>query len=361
LIIGDKFIILKKLIVEDLDHILSHTKNLWDELRGKKIFMTGGTGFFGTWLLESFLWANMKFDLGAEIILFSRDPDRFMKKVPHLLPHVSVKIIHGDVKKEIPYVQGPIHYIIHAATEYDAQLGATNPLSNVDTIITGTRKVLDFANTQSSKRFLFISSGAVYGKQLPTLENISENFPGAPDVTNVDGSYMAYGEAKRMAESLCSMYRKTFGLNTVIARCFSFIGPYLDLSRHYAISSFINDGLLGRPIHVEGDGRDIRSYLYAADLAIWLWTLLIKGRSGQVYNVGSEQAITVGNLAYAVSLCFQPPRQVIVAKKEDVDKPVDRYVPSIARAHSELGLEEWINLKEALKKTIDWNRNKRAG
>jgi len=75
---------MENVITDDLNHVLHYTKPLWEELRGKKIFITGGTGFFGCWLLESFAWANDKLKLNAEALVLSRNPEAFAQKVPHL-------------------------------------------------------------------------------------------------------------------------------------------------------------------------------------------------------------------------------------------------------------------------------------
>ena len=215
------------------------------------------------------------------------------------------------------------------------------------------------------KRFLLISSGAVYGKQPPDLSHVPEDYPGAPDPTQPAS---VYGEAKRIAELLCSISQKDYDLEITIARCFAFVGPYLNLDIHYAVGNFIRDGLAGLsacnaqaggPIHIFGDGTPYRSYLYAADLAIWLWTILFRGTPGEAYNVGSEDAITIKNLAHEVSTAFSHSPKIVIAKPPLPGRPTERYVPSIKKARENLGLDSWINLKEALNKTIKWNHVKK--
>src|ERR687890_807164 len=82
----------------DLDHVLAHTERVWDELRGCRIFLSGGTGFFGCWLLESLLWANDHLGLGASAVVLTRRERAFITKVPHIAGHPAVTLWHGDVR-----------------------------------------------------------------------------------------------------------------------------------------------------------------------------------------------------------------------------------------------------------------------
>lgn len=343
---------LKKLnpLSKDLDHILAHTEGLWEELRGRRLFITGGTGFFGCWLLESFAWANEKLDLNASAIVLTRNYDAFRKKMPHIASNPSMQFQIGDIRN-FTFPEGKFSHIIHAATPSDALLCNEDPLLMFDTIVEGTRHALDFAVHCSAKKFLFTSSGAVYGKQPPHTTHIPEGYCGAPDPADPSA---AYGEGKRAAELLCMLYSKKHSIESKIARCFAFVGPYLPLDIHYAVGNFIRDGLKGGPILINGDGTPYRSYLYAADLAIWLWTILFTGKSCRPYNVGSEDAVTIAELANTVAQCFQKPVEVKITGTRITGQPREQYVPSTKRVHNELSLQQTINIKESVCRTIDF-------
>ena len=350
-----------KLPAEDLDHILAHTEGLWEPLRGQALFVTGGTGFFGRWLLESFAHANSALHLDARMIVLSRNPDAFKKIASHLAYDPAIIFVQGDVRafqfdevraqfgSEAPRRFG---FVIHAATEASAKLNAENPLLMVDTIVQGTRAALEFAVASGAKRFLLTSSGAVYGRQPSAITHVSEDYMGGPDCTDTNS---AYGEGKRIAELLCACFHKQHGIEPLIARCFAFVGPFLPLDTHFAIGNFIRDAFRG-PIHVGGDGTPYRSYLYAADLAIWLWTILLKGEPLRPYNVGSDKDVTIRELAQTVAGTFAAPPPVVIARDPSPGKSPERYVPSIDRAGAELNLEVWIGLEKAISLTSAWNR-----
>jgi dTDP-glucose 4,6-dehydratase len=336
----------------DLEHVLTHTERLWRKASGKKFFVTGGTGFFGKWLMETFAFANSRLKLGASMTVLSRDPDAFLLKYPHFKAASSVTFCCGDVR-DSKFPGGHFDFVIHAATDASEQLNTTNPLLMLDTITQGTRNCLEFARLAGAGKFLLTSSGAVYGRQPSDMAEIPEDFAGASDPAHPDS---AYGEGKRMAEMLCHIYRRQYDLNVSIARGFAFTGPYLDIDAHFAIGNFIRDGLRKQTIDVSGDGTPYRSYLYAADLAVWLWTILFQGSSGSVYNVGSDRAISIGELAKKVSDRFAHHPKVLVARSPVQGAAPSRYVPCVTRAKTELGLKCWIDLDEAIDRTIRFYR-----
>jgi nucleoside-diphosphate-sugar epimerase len=336
---------------EDLDHILSHTSSLWEEVRSQRLFITGGTGFFGHWMLESLLWANDALDLDVKLVLLSRHPDAFSKKYPQLSNHPAVSWIQGDVKT-FDFPEGDFSFVIHAASEGDVNLVEENPLLLFDTIVEGTHRVLEFARTHNTRKLLFTSSGAVYGRQPPEITHIPEDYIGAPDVMDPRS---AYGEGKRAAELLCNIYARQYGFEAKIARCFAFVGPYLPLNANFAIGNFIRDAIKGGPIVIKGDGTPYRSYLYAADLAIWLCTILINGRACRPYNVGSGEALTIWELAHTIAQSSATTLTVQITKSPVLGQPIERYVPATQRAYAELHLQPWITLPEAIQRTTHWH------
>jgi dTDP-glucose 4,6-dehydratase len=338
---------------KDLDHILHHTSTLWEELRGQRVFITGGTGFFGHWLLESLLWINDILNLDVKVVLLSRNPAVFSAKYPQLANHPAVSWIQGDVKT-FDFPDGDFPYIIHAASEGDNKLAQENPLAIFNTIVEGTRRVLELSRTHNTRKLLFTSSGAVYGNQPLELTQIPEDYVGAPDVMN---PLSAYGEGKRAAEMLCNLYSHQFGFEAKIARCFAFVGPYLPLDANYAIGNFIRDALNDGPIVIKGDGTPFRSYLYAADLAIWLWTILSRGEKCRPYNVGSKNDQTIAQLALDVAHTFHQSPEIHIMQISQPNTIVRRYTPSIERASSELELNTYICLDDAIQRTASWFTN----
>jgi UDP-glucuronate decarboxylase len=199
------------------------------------------------------------------------------------------------------------------------------------------------------QRLLLTSSGGVYGAQPTDMDQIPEDYLGIPDPTLPAN---AYSVGKRAAEHLCALYSDSFGLDTVVARCFAFVGPDLPLNVHFAIGNFIRDALYGEEIVVGGDGTPVRSYLFQEDLADWLMVMLQQGRSGRVYNLGSDEAISIAELAYLVRDLVAPGKPVRIMNQPDPMHKKNRYVPSVARARSELGLSVQVGLERAIKETV---------
>jgi nucleoside-diphosphate-sugar epimerase len=335
----------------DLDHVLSETRSLWGEVRNKRVFITGGTGFFGCWLLESFSHINRRLNLNAHATVLTRDPVAFATKCPHLVADESLAFHAGDVC-DFTFPDGDFEYVIHAATEASAKQAAERPLDMLTTIIDGTRRVLAFAAARSTRKFLLTSSGAVYGKQPAHLTHISEDYPGGPDPLDPAS---VYAEGKRVSEQMCALQSTHSSIEIKIARCFAFVGPHLPLDAHFAIGNFIGDVLAGRPIQINGDGTARRSYLYASDLAIWLWTMLFRGPSLVPINVGSADDQSILELAQEVVESLNASTEVHVAKSPSPGVPVARYVPSVDRAKAILGLNQTVSLQEAIRRTAKWH------
>lgn len=341
-----------RLAQQDMDHVLAHTTGLWEDLRGQSVFLTGGTGFVGTWLLESFLWANDRLDLRASVVVLTRNVKRFRENAPHLAGHQSVRPLEGDIAS-VAFPDGVFPFVLHTAIEPAREPDAESPLGAFDVDLAATRRMLEFARTHGTRRFLFTSSGAVYGRQPPEVTHVSEEYPGAPATVDA-GS--AYGQAKRIAEFMCVNYGRVYGFDATIARLFAFVGPLLPLDAQYAVGNFIRDALRGGPIRIVGDGTPYRSYLYAADLAIWLWTILLRGKPAHPYNVGSRHDLTIAELARTVAGITAPGTDIEIAKRAVPGAPALRYVPGTARAEEELGLRSHIRIDEGIRRMSEWNR-----
>ncbi len=333
---------------DDLEAIRHSLGDVIGGLQGANLFVTGGTGFFGRWLVESFVHLNQSERLGARMTVLSRDPARFLASAPHIASD-ALTFVAGDVR-DFAFPDGPFTHVIHAATEASARLDAEAPLTMFDVIVTGTRRTLDFAVAAGAGRMLYVSSGAVYGPQPPEVSHIEEDrfFGFAPNDRRV-----AYMEGKRSAEFLCSVIAGQHGLTVPVARCFAFVGPHLPLDTHFAIGNFLNDRLLGRTIRVGGDGTPLRSYLYASDMTAWLWRILLKGASARAYNVGSDTAISIRDLAETVA---RPGGLEVVVEGSNRPSGLrNQYVPSVRRAAEELGCAVEVSLEQAIDKTVRWN------
>ncbi len=337
----------------DLDLILEHTRPLWEELRHQRLFLTGCTGFFGSWLLSSFLHINQALELNSTATLLTRNPANFVARSPHLANHPAVTLLRGDIRN-FAMPTGSFDFVLHAATDVVAPTAAASPLERYTAIADGTARMLDFASTHATRKFLLTSSGAVYGKQPSTLTHVPEDYPGAPDPLTPAS---AYGEGKRASELMCSLYAQHCAIEFKIARCFAFAGPCLPLDSNFAIGNFIRDALRGDDLQIAGDGTPLRSYLYAADLAIWLWTILFKAPALEAFNVGSEDAISIADLAALTAATLNPQLCVHIAQQPVEGSSPLGYVPSTQRAQQQLGLRQTISLAESIRRTAAWHRS----
>jgi len=322
----------------------------WERLRGASILLTGSTGFFGIWLLESLREAERRRGLGIRVAILSRDPERFRARFPWL-DAPGWRWIGGDARSFS--APGPYTHAILGATAASASLNAERPDEMLDVIVDGTRRGLEVAG---GARVLLVSSGAVYGVQPPDVSHLPEEARGGPDPLDPGA---AYGVGKLVAEHLLAQHGHRTGAEWAIARAFAFSGPHLPLDSHFALGNFVRDAAAGRPVVVAGDGTPFRSYLYAAELAGWLWTLLAAAPSGRAWNVGSDEAVTIRALAEACGRVGGVPVEVRGTPRPGV--PAARYVPSVARIGNELGLRPRLGLEAQLRRMVDWVRTAPAG
>ena len=292
----------------------------------KRIFITGGTGFFGKSMFD--YWSRKPHFLNnVEVTVLSRDPEAFCMKYPDISKQCGLHWVKGDIRTF--HVNAKYDYIVHAATTIDLQ----NTNEMYSSIIDGTNHLLSFAKACGVKKILYASSGAVYGPRTSPADETDECSP----VT-------AYGKGKLQAEQMLL----DSGLDVKIARCFAFVGPYLPRTIHYAIGNFIQNCIDGTPIVINGDGTPLRSYMYADDLVEWLFAILERGESGRAYNVGSDRAVSILELARTVREVLGSKSEIVVKGAPIAGAAPSAYVPSIVRAREELGLDVKVSLEKAI-------------
>jgi UDP-glucuronate decarboxylase len=326
----------------NLDYILSRDVT--------SLLLTGGTGFFGRSLLRCYAKMFMDSNLTPpHVTVLTRSSKNFLKNYPEFGQMSWLSFYEGNIMSGLAALPDKeFSHVLHAAAESIARPGIT-ALQRFDENTQGTRNVLEFSIRHGAKRFLYISSGGAYGPQPLNMKRIPESYLGMPDPLSTESSY---GIAKRQAEHLCALYHQTYGLDTVIARCFAFVGPDLALDEHFAIGNFIHDALMADAITVNGDGLPLRTYMYQEDLAEWLYTLLLLGDGQEAYNVGSDEVVSIGDLAHEVKDILAPNKKVVIKNRSDHFSDVrNRYIPDIDKARNKLNLDIKIKLKEAISLT----------
>jgi dTDP-glucose 4,6-dehydratase len=311
------------------------------------ILITGGTGFFGRALLRHWLEAG---EAELHVTVLAPNAEAFRRSNPTLGEHPNFTFHSGSIESPETLPHGvEFTHIIHAALaplSAPAAWGGDGFIHNVS----GTKNVLDLAARSGAKRFLFTSSGAVYGAMPSGMIAFKEDYRAPLDPLD---HRPTYAMAKLAGEHLCALYAERFGLETVVARCFAFAGEDLPTDGHFAIGNFVRDAAGGKPIVVNGDGTAVRSYLDQSDLARWLTVLLARGEAARAYNVGSERALTVAELAETVAGLSETNAGVRVLGIPEPDAVRSRYVPATDRARDELGLSVTVELESSIRKMLE--------
>ncbi|MDO9280846.1 MAG: NAD(P)-dependent oxidoreductase [Methylotenera sp.] len=335
----------------DCLQVLNGREKALEPLRQSELVVIGGTGFVGTWIAEMVAALNDDYQFGIKLSLISRSTDQFASRLPHLANRKDVQLIKSDVR-QLGQFPMDADWVIHAAANPDVRTHATNPLDTASVIVDGTMSVMRTAERLGRlKKLLYLSSGLVCGTQPDSVNGLPENAQGAP---RPDASFM-YPNAKRFAETICSAARLQSRIPVLIARPFSFIGPYQSLDTPWAQTTFLADALRGKNIRVLGDGQVVRSYLYGSDAAYWFLRILTSGQSGDVVNVGSPVGITLQDLAKEVAKSFEPSPEIMLNTSPRSVGRSSQLLPDTTRAQNEYGLSVFTPLEEAIKLTVQWH------
>jgi nucleoside-diphosphate-sugar epimerase len=335
----------------DLELAKSKLFDLTDQLKNKSFLIAGASGFFGRCLLEVLLYLNEENNLGIKIYAISRSSKNFQRKFPLIRESKIIEVIESDISK-LKNFDLKVDYLIHAACDTSTEKLTNSPEVFLKENYSGTLNLLEIARANKDCKFLYLSSGAVYGSQNLDVKLRHESDLNSPDLQKISS---LYGESKRLCELLCTIYNSLHHVETKVARCFSFVGPYMNFDGHYAIGNFIRDIVNGKDVALNSKSETYRSYLYSVDLVIWLIRILISGTSGAVYNVGSSQEILINDLAELVIKTISPKSKIAFLGKEGFNtSSSSRYIPSNEKAKKNLGLAEYTSLEKAIKKSSIW-------
>lgn len=336
------------ILEQDLDAVLARTRDLWTELSGSRLLLTGSTGFVGTLLLASVAHARARTGADLRVVALARDPTRLHERLPWTAAASWLEVVRGDTQA-FALPPGALDLVIHSANTGSPAEIAANPDAVARMVVNGSLHVRDHAAAAGAGRMLQLSSGSVCGPHFVPSPLIAEDDPGVPAGSS-GADQLAL--AKRDAERRLLDSPPAAAPSVMFARGFALCGPWLPLDHDFAFGNFVGAALRHEPIRVRGDGTPLRSFLYASDLITWLWTILLRGAPGRAYNVGSEHAVSVGDLAHRVAAHFGG--TVVVEGAPDPSRPAHWHVPSTARARHELDLEETVPLDDAIMRTARW-------
>ena len=334
------------------DHDLLYRNVEIEKLRKKHFFITGATGFLGLNLLESLVQLNQEFQLEMELTLLVRDQSRAAQLLARYgISSKSINFLESDLLNflGVPYEYPEYDCIFHLAANTNLVDLREHPERGAKVIIEGTRNVLKLSTHSGCKNFIYLSSGAVYGKQLSDLSKIDE----AASLDHGPLTSDMYGSSKVIAEQDCLQWSSEHGLKTTILRGFAFGGPHLNLDAHYAIGSLLQSAMKGDPIVVQ-DGATLRSYLYSVDAIIWILKAAFSEHPSHIFNLGSDQAVTIESLAQKISDQTGNKNIEIISRSTSPN----RYVPNVDLAKKELGVGVYTTLDQIIHQMFEWNKQK---
>ena len=317
------------------------------KLKSSHILITGGTGFIGTWITEMLIYLNENFNFNVTIYLLSRNAAQRSN-------HSEFEYIHyikSDVKnvKELP---STIEYILHAAGTPDSREHVSNSIKTIDTFYKGTQNILDLASRLPNLiKAIHFSSNKIYGTNYSKAPLDESN-------TNIFGNSNqdVYSESKRISETLCKAYMSELHLPIIIVRPFAFIGPFQSLDKPWAVNNFIRDAILGGPIRILGNELTTKSYMYGSDLAYYILNILVQGKIGEIYNIGSSHPTSLVELATKIKNLINSEIEIKIRSSKDQYSGTSFDVPQTSKIENGLNIKSFFNIEEALKRTILWNK-----
>lgn len=268
----------------------------WEKLQNKCLLLSGATGMIGSFLTDVLLYKNERDGLNCTVYALGRSEEKAKKRFSRYIDDEHLIFVPYDVNKPLfRYDIQKVDFVLHLASNTHPMQYATDPIGTITTNIMGLQNMLDFAVAHRASRFAFASSNEIYGENRGDVELFDEAYCGYIDSNTLRAGYP---ESKRCGEALCQAYRAQKNLDVVIPRLTRSYGPTLQMSDTKALSQFIKKGLVGEDIVLKSAGTQFYSYSYTADTVSGLLTVLLKGKSGEAYNIADEKSdITLKDLA----------------------------------------------------------------
>jgi nucleoside-diphosphate-sugar epimerase len=339
----------REIISQETEHIADNLE-LLKELGGCRALITGAGGFVGLWLLKTIEAYNKKNDEKIKVHAMDRNFSELKKSFPTFWDNQEFVMEETDICSSFN-LEGSYQYVIHLAGTPDNRVHSSDPLGVIKTNVWGTENLLAECSRQYElRKVLLLSSGLVYGRQAIDAPNPKENILATATFNTALASYT---ESKRLMETLAQTYRSQFRIPIAIMRPFAFVGPGQSLDRPWAMNNFFLNALRGNPVKVLGDGKGLRSYMYASDMTQWIFTFLVKSTVGDTLNLGSDSEITLKEAAEAVASITSPNLPIQVTN-ENGNAPRDRLVADLSYAKKRYGLELNFDSFSAIQKAYKW-------
>ncbi len=322
-----------------------------------KALITGGAGFIGSHLAEALL-AH-----GHDVTILDNLSTGHYENVAHLDGRPGLQVVVGTILNEflVDKLVERCDVIFHLAAAVGVELIIKQPLESMTTNIKGSEIVLEMAH-RYRKKVVIASTSEIYGK--------NTNGPLREDTDRILGSPLksrwSYSSSKAVDEILAYIYWKEKGVPTIIVRLFNTVGPRQSGAYGMVIPRFVGQALAGRPLQVHGDGRQSRCFLHVKDV-VWALEALVQhpGAVGQVFNLGSQEEITIESLAKRVIQLANSSSTIEYIPYEEAyeegfeDMP--RRVPDISKIHALIGFQTTMNLDEIILSVVESLRTPRSG
>lgn len=333
--------------IADIDECLSHSVGLGN-LTECNVLLTGATGTIGSFMADTLIRLNQKENAGIRVLLAGRSIEKLQNQFGI---YDNVKFLSYDLNAPIEFDE-PVDYVIHVAGNAHPAAFNGDPVGTIVGNIDSTYRLLEYAKNHGGKRFLFVSSGEVYGQGDISLDAFDETYSGYLDVLSPRSCYPL---SKRMAENLCVSYWKQYGFESVIVRPCHTYGPLMTASDNRAHAQFLHNALAGEDIIMKSAGTQMRSYNYIADCTAGLFTVLANGKAGEAYNLANPQArVTIAQFAEKVAVAenckvvFDNPTEADLANRS----PISKQVLSTKKLES-LGWQPVFSIDEGIQHTLD--------